>query len=120
MKVGHIAAVFETEDAAHGRRRSRNFIPPEREHHAADKVHHEVASYTGTVGAPATPAGKVKIVKRNFWSIVEPSVPVERLRRQVWWWRVLPGAGWIVAAEREFNHFNVANRAAGIKCARLF
>src|SRR5580693_6110612 len=120
MKVRHVAAIFKPEDPAHSSRRSRNLVPPQRKHHAADQMHHQISGDPRAVRPPAAPAREMKRIEINLGSVIEPGVPVECLWRQIEWRRILPGARRIVAAERQLNHLYIANRSAGVEFTSLF
>ena len=112
MQVGHVAAVFPTVDAAHRRRRLGDFIPSQRNQHAADQVDHQIARYAGAVVSPAAPAREVQFIERNFRGIIEPRIPVQGLRGKIRRRRIFPRAGWIISSQCQFHHLDIADRAA--------
>ncbi len=118
VEIRHVAAVFEAEDSAHRRRGAGNFVPPQRRHHAADKVNHQVAGYAGAVCPPAAPAREVQLIERNLGRVVQPCVPIKSLRRKIGGWRIFPRARRIIAPQSEFDHLDVADRTLLIQIAR--
>ncbi len=110
VEVRHVAAIFQAEDAAHRRRRPRNLVPAQRHQHAADQVHHQISGHARAISLPAAPAREVKGIERNLRRIVEPGIPIQRLRRKIRRRRIFPCPGGIVASQREFHHLHVADR----------
>ncbi len=120
VEVGHVAAVLPAEDAAQGRcaERGASFQPSVT----------SMPLIRWTIRSPPTPVpysfqqrqrAKRYWVEGDLGSIVEPGVPIEILRREIERRRIFPGAGGIVAAEGELDHFDVADGARLVQFAGL-